>query len=465
MKAFNIKPKSLFCGFFLLATISMQSACKKFVAIAPPVSAIENSVVFANDGAAVSAALGVYANMGLSNLYLASGGSTLYPSLSADELVYTSTNTELLSFQNNSIIPNNGTGIFTRLWVPAYQNIYSANAVMEGINQSTSVTQSVKNQLEGEMLVVRALNYFYLVNLFGDVPLELSTDYQTNAVMARTPVAEIYNQLISDMQVAKGLLLDTYPSELRARPNKWTATALLARLYLYKNDWQSALDQSTEVLNSNQYILESDLDNVFLTTSKEVIWQLANDYHNTGEGSAFIPSSDTSRPSYALNGNLLTAFDLDDQRKTKWLKKNTVGGQEYYYPSKYKNRSSTPITEYEVILRLAEQYLIRAEARAHLNDISGGLEDVNIVRLRATAGLSHAVAIDQLDLLIVISKERQTELFCEWGNRFFDLKRTGKADDILGVSKAPNWRSTDALYPIPLGELEKNPFLIQNKGY
>jgi hypothetical protein len=465
MKTLNTyqKIKLIYWYLMLPGILCTLGGCKKFVEIAPPVSQIENSVVFADDQASVSAALGVYANMGLSNLYICSGGSTLYPALSADELVYTSSNTELLSFQNNAVIADNGTGIYTRLWVPAYKNIYNANAVLEGVTQSTSLTDSVRKQLKGEMLVVRALNYFYLVNMFGDVTLELSTDYLANEKMPRTPSDQVYTRLITDMQEAQILLPETYASGQEARPNKWTATALLARLYLYKKDWTNSVTQSSAVINSNRYTLETDLNNVFLNTSNEVIWQLANDYHNTAEGVTFIPSSATSRPSYALNTYLLAAFETNDQRKVKWLKKNTNGGKDYYYPYKYKNRLSTPITEYEVILRLAEQYLIRAEARARLNDISGALADLNIIRARA--GLGNSPANDQQSLLTAIAGERQTELFCEWGHRFFDLKRTGKADAVLGVNKAPNWQSSDGLYPLPLSELQNNPFLVQNAGY
>jgi hypothetical protein len=80
--------------------------------------------------------------------------------LSADELTYTSTNTELLSYQHNAIIADNGTGIYGRLWSPAYKNIYYANAVLEGVSKSVSISDTLKKQLKGEMLVVRALNYF-----------------------------------------------------------------------------------------------------------------------------------------------------------------------------------------------------------------------------------------------------------------------------------------------------------------
>jgi hypothetical protein len=116
-----------------------------------------------------------------------------------------------------------------------------------------------------------------------------------------------------------------------------------------------------------------------------------------------------------------------------------------------------------MFLRLGEQYLIRAEAEAHLNDNTNAIKDLNIIRNRA--GLAnYAGATDQTSVLTAIMHERQVELFCEWGNRWFDLKRTGTIDAVLGAEK-PGWQPYIALYPVPLTEIQSNPFLIQNPGY
>ena len=462
-KMTNLHNHKYITAICLLFLAFLHFSCKKFVDVGAPLSEVESSKVFANDQATLSAALGVYANMGLSNLYICSGGATLYPGLSADELTYTSSNTELLSFQHNAIIANNGTGIYSRLWVPAYSNIYNANAILEGLISSSGLSDTLKSQIKGEMLVVRSLNYFYLINLFGDVPLELTTNYQVNSTMARTPTDKIYTQLIADLKTASLLLNSNYPSSVNTRPNKWTAMALLARIYLYQKDWTDAVATSSAVINSSQYNLESNLGNVFLEGSAETIWQLANDYHNTGEASAFVPYSSSSTPSYTINSYLLSAFEPGDQRMINWLGKNTVNGVTYYYPYKYQNRSYSPITEFEVMFRLAEQYLIRAEAEAQLGDLNSAAADLNIIRNRA--GLPNTTAAAQSTLLTAIASERQVELFCEWGHRWLDLKRTGQANAVLGLEKAPYWNPTVILYPIPLSELQLNPNLVQNPGY
>jgi hypothetical protein len=104
--------------------------------------------------------------------------------------------------------------------------------------------------------------------------------------------------------------------------------------------------------------------------------------------------------------------------------------------------------------------LIRAEALAHLNDISGAQADLNAVRIRA--GLPGTNADDQQSLLLAIQSERWSELFTEYGHRWLDLKRTGKAIELVGNGITTN----DLLYPLPADEFIKNPYIgEQNIGY
>jgi hypothetical protein len=454
---------------FVLFTLCIS--CKKFIEIPPPKTQAITSTIFADDQSAQSAVVGIYSQMVSSNLFMFNGGLTVFPGLSADEIYNTSPNSGLDPFSKNAIPASEFTTVYNRIWSKAYNYIYQANSILEGIANSSSLTAGTKQQLTGEAKFVRAFCYFYLVNLFGDVPMETSTNYQVNAVMPRTASAQVYQQIISDLQDAQNLLQQAYPTSRRVRPNKWTATSLLARVYLYKKDWTNAEAQSSAVINSGVYTLETIASgNVFLYTSNEAIWQLMKETTNTVEGATFIPSSGTVKPTYALTTFLVNAFEIGDQRKTTnattWVKSNVNGGITYYYPNKYKQRTITSgnaPTEYLIVFRLAEQFLIRTEARAQLNNISGAQSDLNMVRSRA--GLPPTIANDQPSLLTAVEHERQIELFAEWGHRWFDLKRTGRVDSILGVEKSPNWQVTDALYPIPLTEIQANPFLTQNPGY
>jgi hypothetical protein len=234
---------------------------------------------------------------------------------------------------------------------------------------------------------------------------------------------------------------------------------------LYTGNWSAAENQSTSLIASSLYSLltTANIGNAFLINSPETIWEIASDKSNTAEGSIFIPSGPGVKPTYALTNSLLSSFEVGDQRKSKWTSFNTVGIA-YYYPLKYKEKSATtPVKEYDIVFRLPEIYLIRAEARARQNAIAESRLDLNSIRIRA--GIAGTAANSQAALLTLIEKERQTELFSEWGHRLFDLKRTNRADAVLSVAKAPTWQSTDTLFPIPFTEMQYNVALTQNPGY
>jgi hypothetical protein len=140
----------------------------------------------------------------------------------------------------------------------------------------------------------------------------------------------------------------------------------------------------------------------------------------------FLPFSSSQTPNFPVTDSLVNQFETGDLRKTDWLAFNVVGGKNIYYPFKYKSRvPTTPATDY-MMLRFAEMYLIRAEAAAQLNNLSGALTDVNTIRTRAGLGGSPANPTSQTAVLGAIMKERRTEMFTEWGNRWFDLNRTIK---------------------------------------
>lgn len=250
------------------------------------------------------------------------------------------------------------------------------------------------------------------------------------------------------------------------RPNKWAATALLARVYLYNKDWANAQAQSNAVISANIYTPLPSLDNAFLANNTEAIWQLkpVNLSYNTYEG-LLIPPSLTTLPSYPLSNSLIQSFEAGDNRLTSWTGIAVVAGNNYYFPYKYKIRDGSTQTEYYTVLRLSEQYLIRAEAEANGagNGINAALIDLNVIRNRA--GLANYGGLtDQTSVLAAIAHERQVELFAEWGHRFFDLKRTGKINSVLGIAKL-NWQPNAALWPIPITQINANNSLTQNPGY
>lgn len=450
--------------FVLVLTIYglVLCSCRKFLEIEPAPQLVVSEKVFANESSALSALSGVYAQMRFSNRALTNSGLSLFGGLLADELAPTAPNATSDPFYTNSLLSNNSV-VTTDFWASAYANIYRINAILEALPMSQSIPETSKRQFTGEMKFCRAFYYFYLVNLFGDVPLVTGTDYAINAATGRTKADSIYSFIIRELSTAKQLLPVTYAGAQRSRPNQFAAAALLARTYLFKGQWEAAITAATEVIQSGAYSIPANLVTSFQISSNEVIWQIASDNSNTAEGTNFLTSSATTRPQHVLTPSLLQLFEGGDLRKSQWINKNTVGGIDYYYPAKYKVRTSTPISEFNIALRLAEVYLIRAEAHSRLNHFPEACSDLNQVRARA--GLSPLQTTNAAMLEASLAKERQTEFFAEWGHRWLDLKRTGKADPVLSVIKGSNWHSTDVLLPIPFSQLQVNPNLTQNPGY
>lgn len=457
--------KSITLIILLSASILVNSSCKKFVDINPPINQITGDEAFKNDASATAIVTGIYSEMMNNPAQFSSGFTTLYAGMCADELYYYSSGNNDEFVTNQISLSNHGL-IGSSFWQPAYKYIYTANLVIEKLNRANLLSANVKRRLEGEAKFIRAFCYFQLVNLFGDVPLITSTNYHINSTILRTSTNIIYQQIISDLRDASGLLSLTYVTADRVRPNKWAAEGLLARVYLYTGEWVKAEESASLVIQSPLYSLPANLNNVFLKNSSEALWQLqpVNPSWNTWEGNIIIPASSASLPTYLLTSSLLQAFETGDPRKASWTNTRTYAGATVVYPNKYKvYGNGAPLTEFYMILRLAEQYLIRAEARANQNNIPGAQADLNIIRNRST--LANTTANTQTDLLLAIERERRIELFAEWGHRWYDLKRTGRADVLLSVLKPGTWQSTDKLWPIPASELNANPQLIQNPGY
>ncbi len=452
-----------------IAILLLNFSCKKFILVDPPVDQVVSESIFSDDKSAVSAVAGLYSQMMSSPLYFTNGGLSVFAGLSADEIYNTSASVTYDPFVKNAIPANESTTNFNRFWAKGYSFIYQANSILEGLQKAIGISGSTKQQLTGEMKLTRALCYFYLTNIYGDVPLEITTNYIINAKMARASSDLIYNQIKLDLIDAESLLKDSYPTPGRVRPNKFTASALLARVYLYQHDWINAELQSSSVINCGIYSLlnTSELGDVFKIGSNETIWELmsVSIFFNTAEGNTFIPFSSTTKPSLALTSTLINSFESGDQRGIPgiWVECDSVNGTDYCYPYKYKVRTEPLGLENNIVFRLAEQYLIRAEARAQQSELVDAESDLNVIRNRA--GLPNIIYSSQLTLLSAIQHERQVELFTEWGHRWLDLKRTQQADDILAPIKGSDWQSTDVLYPVPSFEIQSNPNLIQNQGY
>ena len=463
--------------------MSTTFGCKKFLEVGAPQTSMNSENVYTTDATATSVLTGIYITLSMADLDNGElNGISLLGGLSSDELKVINNDARLLSYFNNAL------NAADHSWANYYRMVFTVNSAIEGLSGSNQLTPGVKKQLLGEAMFLRGLCYFYLVNLYGDVPLALTTDYKVNSTLPRSSTSAVYDQIVSDLNQAQEFLAVNYVSvpalastSERVRPNRATATALLSRVYLFTGRYADAEVQSSQLIADNNYEL-MPLNGVFLSAgNKEAIWQIQNvglnTTSNTRDGSFFIPMSATlnARPVYLTDG-LYHSFEAYDQRRAEWTRQIEINSVPYYYAFKYKiGPVNTSTVEYATVFRLAEQYLIRAEARIALNRISEGISDLNVIRKRATdlsAAQDKRLSQLPLDLskqeaLLAVENERRHELFTEWGHRWLDLKRTGRANAVIGPLKGAGWASTDQLYPIPLIDMSRNPSLQghQNPGY
>lgn len=473
-----------------------SSSCRKLIETEPPSDKLTDESAFLTEPTAIGVLNGLYWSTSIS--FQGKQGLSVYPGLSSDELIYFDNLDfkEHTAYYKNMLASNKGIQQNGhQLWPVLYSLVFRCNSALTGLLKSQALRPVVKQQLLGEAKFLRSLYYFYLVNLFGELPLVLSTDPDINIQLSRSSEEDIYNQIKTDLMESENLLSEDFldgtlllKTSERVRPTKWSAKALLARVYLYTQQYDKAEEKASEIIaNSTLFGPLPPLSDAFLKNNKEAIWQIqptTNDY-NTIDGRMWLITTagpnDFDNPFY-LSQNLLNSFETNDQRKAagNWINRSIYAisstplvEDTLYCPYKYKISTSpgvdfSGLSEYFMVLRLAEQYLIRAEARAYQGDNEGSQSDLNIIRARA--GLANTTASNKDALLYAILKERQVELFCELGHRWLDLKRTGNVDEVMSIvtpqkAEGAAWQSYQQLYPLPLSEIERAPNIKQNPSY
>lgn len=469
--------KYIYAILILISFSTLSSSCRKFVELDPPDDRLTGSTVYATNEIATSVLNGLYIRISETNNVINSYATT-YMAMSADELTNYYVNSVS---QYTQLYQNNVTTATEVYWSTTYALIYNCNVAIEGIENSSKLNAQLKQQLLGEAKFMRALCYYYLVNTYGKLPLVVKSDYRLYTTANRAEVSEIYTLMIADLQDAQAKLSKNYlngdaitPGTERVRPSYWAATALLARVYLYNKQWAEAEAAASTLINNTAMFRLVTPASVFLKNSEEAIFQLQpviKTNYALFDARTFVLTNSigTSSNPASISPQLEQAFETSDQRKANWIGNTTISGVNYRFPYKYKANNATLAatkSEYLTLLRLAEQYLIRAEARARLNNINGAQTDINAVRNRA--GLGDTPANTTVALLDAVMKERQVELFCEQGHRWFDLKRTGRIDAVMNVTtplKGGTWQSYKQLMPIPSYEIGNDPNLSQNEGY
>ncbi|KYH07104.1 glycan metabolism protein RagB [Chryseobacterium cucumeris] len=446
-------------GMVLLFFVLLFS-CEKLLEVETPSNQIGKDKVFADVQTANAALAGLYAGL-RDNSPLS--GESLGPLLGVytddlDSYALTDTNGVLALYHNQQTDTNS---TIYSVWSTAYQHIYSANAIIEGVKAS-ALPVNEKNRIEGEAILVRSILLFYLQQVFGAVPYPVATDYIVNQSLPRMETAEVLSRLEMDLSRCAELLPDQYRDEERVYPNRKVAELMLAKVYMLEQKWVQAETMLKTILGSPLYSFQNDLSKIFQKDSKHILWQLkpANPGDPVKEAMLYYFSG-AAPTTYALSESLLNSFEAGDLRKQQWMIPVVVGGTTWYRVNKYKNTTINN-TEDSIVFRLEEVYLLLAEALTQQNKTAEALLYINPIRQRA--GLSPLVSVSKEVLLSEILLENRREFFTETGHRFLDLKRNNRLNDLQGVK--PNWQSFHNVWPIPQKDLLLNPNLNpQNNGY
>lgn len=432
-------------------------SCTKWLEVEPPADQIIADQVFTSDLKAESAVSAVYAHIiNGSGQHLSNKLLSLYAGYASDELSHYSPNSGVRAFLSNNLLPS--TSLVGIMWRSAYETIYFSNVCIEGLSKSETISPGLRDRLIAEMKFTRAWQHFTLFQLYGEVPLILTTDYEANALAKRTDSSTFFKHIIDDLVEASTKLPDVFDNGERIRPTYWAAQALLARVYLHQKRWIDAESAATNVISDSKFSSLPAVDIVFKKESPEAIWQLKPQSSVLHITSDFVV---TSTPKVILTNNLVGGFAHNDLRRN-WIDSVVRNGTKYYYPAKYRN-ITLDITEYLVVMRAAEQVLIRCEARAMQGKLASAVSDLNMIRQRAGLDpISATVGID--DLLQEIFDQRFLELWAENGDRWLTLKRTNRALASL-IPLKPEFREEDLFFPIPSSEIRNNPNMTQNPGY
>ncbi|MEJ5964145.1 RagB/SusD family nutrient uptake outer membrane protein [Pedobacter immunditicola] len=370
-------------------------------------------------------------------------------------------------------------GIVRETWDNFYIGITRANTAINKIPNIT-MDEALKSRLVGEAKFLRAFYYFHLVRLFGDLPIvtEEVSSLDQLTFPKRNPKAEVYIQIIADLEDAEAILPPAYTGADRGRATSGAAKSFLASVYLTLKDYKLAADKANEVMNLagagyglwDNYLDVYDIKNEF---GKEAIFDAQFVSGPGGQGGNMIAFMAQENNSVAGRGfgsfqptpEVYDSYTAADKRKSVFF---TLGTDKKYYVNKWIDADATTENQSDnnfPLMRYAEVVLTYAEAYNEVNAPVNGNPAYNAVNsIRQRAGLPLLENLNQNQLREAILQERRLELAFE-GSRWFDLVRTGKLVSTLSAKGTPNVKEHHNLYPIPQFHIGINAELAQNPGY
>jgi len=436
-----------------LILLSLLS-CKKFLDVEPK-DAVSDEINIVDKGSAETALNGTYRALASNAYYGQTFQFVNY--LRGGDLGWGDSRTVNREFIQNNVRADNEE--VNNVWVAIYKTVNLSNHIIAKVPtvSDPTFTQADKDKILGEAYFIRALCYFDLVRTWGGIPLIVkpSVNATDTRGIVRSSVNDVYNFIEQDLEKAELLLTN---STNRIRATKKTVWALKARLHLYKGEWALAETYATNVISDiANYSLVKPFGNWFQNNavgSRESILETAYSsvITNTHRNSWLPPERGGIRSWFPVDSFVTPMNDaaIGGARKVLIAKATTNlwYGQLYY---------RSPATDPSYVLRVAELFLIRAEARAKQTNYIGAEEDINAVRLRSD--LTPITIGTTEEAVLAIEQEIRFEFFAE-PHRFFYLVRNELLDDKLHITDVNKY-----LLPIPNPQIVVDPSLVQNPGY
>ncbi len=446
-----------------------STSCKKILDQKPQ-SSLDATTAYTTKSGVEAGLLGIYDGVSGGDYY--GLAQWIYPDLYADNLSHTGTFPTFAQMTNKQLLPDNVN--ISSMWNEMYNTINRANNIIESAPKISDPSFN-KNVAIAEARTLRGFSYFNLLRFFGGsnngynkgtgqgLPIFTTPTLspENAAPKPKSTEAEVYTLIIADLDFGIANLPVTAAN---GRLTKNAATALKARLQLYREQWADAETLATTVLSQftaspNGGLMSSaTYANLWLSKNQkpESIWELQYFADDRNFGAFYYYTGATGgRNEITTSAGLRNAHEVGDIR----LPVNNTTAAPGIPANKTRKFSRVAGDDNIILIRLAELYLIRAEARIQkaTPDIVGSLDDLN--RIRSRAGLPTSVAVTTTEILNAILQERRIELAHE-GHRFFDLRRYN-AVSVLGITEPYR-----ALWPIPQREVQTSGNIVkQNPNY
>ncbi|WP_162944618.1 RagB/SusD family nutrient uptake outer membrane protein [Flavisolibacter nicotianae] len=450
------------------------AACKKDSLFQEPTDAISDADAYSTAARIDKAAIGMYDALQNANYF--SGRILIY----ADQRGLDATPSTYFGTMGSFTTLTSSDGTVASAWQGAYRTIYTANLFLKSYAANKGLlTQAKADQYEGEAKFIRAICYWYLVNLWSQdynftadashpgVPLVLDASdepFSSSNNLPRATVKQVYAQMETDLLDAEAKLPLTSSDAFTkvARATKGAARAMLTRLYLYKGDYAKTVTYADAVINSNLYSLNADPKTTFTDpyTSNESIFSVAmsgGDNPNTNNSLGQHYGTNPGRGDISVTSDYVALMNTATDKRYLNLIKQYQGS---YWTTKYSGLT----TDFVPVVRYAEVLLNKAEALARMATgvDATALALVQQVRSRSNGGL--LVVTTKQELIDAIIKEKRIELAFE-GFGITEFNRLHLDLPAHGIVNAIPYGSNLRVFPLPKYDMDKNPNLVQNPGY